>query len=236
MIRLHIIAEGQTEAKFITSLLVPYLAKNNIFVDVHCITNKYDRKHNKYYRGGLLDYSKLRKDLQLWIKQEENNQNCWITTMVDLYAFPTTNSPYNEKIQSITDKYIKIEQLEKEFFNDLGFSRFIPYIQLHEFETFIFCNLNLLSELFINKKREIQQLINSVSTIDNPELINEGRESAPSKRLIKFISEYEEQKTTAGPLICEEIGIDHLRRKCKHFNAWITKLIELNKTDSKPLL
>lgn len=229
MIRLHIIAEGQTEEKFINSLLVPYLAKFDVFVDVHCITNNYDRKHNKYYRGGLLDYSKLKKDLLLWIKQEENNPNCWITTMVDLYAFPTTNSPYNEKIQSISNKYTKIEQLEKEFYNDLGFDRFIPYIQLHEFETFIFCNLNLLSELFISKKREIIQLRNSVSTIDNPELIDEGRESAPSKRIIKFIAEYEEQKATAGPLICEEIGIDNLRNKCKHFNYWITKIIELNK-------
>lgn len=229
MIRLHILAEGKTEEKFINSLLVPYLAIFDVFVDVHCITNKYDRKHNKYYRGGLLDYSKLKKDLLLWIKQEENNPNCWFTTMIDLYAFPTSKSPYNEKIQLIADKYVKIEHLENEFYDDLKFDRFIPYIQLHEFETFVFCNLNLLSELFINKKNEIQQLIKSVSDIENPELINEGRESAPSKRLIQFISEYEEQKATAGPLICEEIGIDELRNKCKHFDSWITKIIELNK-------
>jgi len=229
MIRLHIIAEGQTEEKFINDLLVPYLAKYQIFVDVHCITNKFDKKQNKYYRGGLLNYPKLKKDIQLWIKQEEHNENCWFTTMVDLYAFPQENSPYTKEIQSITDKYEKIAQLEKHFFDDISFQRFIPYVQLHEFEAFVFCNLPLLSEIFINKKREIAQLINSVSAHENPELINEGRETAPSKRLIKFIPEYEEQKTTAGPLICEEIGINQLKEKCKHFNDWLTKIINIEK-------
>lgn len=229
MIRLHIIAEGQTEEKFINLSLIPYLSRFGIYADVHCITNKYDRRHNKYYRGGILNYSNLKKDIKLWIKQEEKNNECWITTMVDFYAFPTENSPYNDSIQSISDICEKIIQLERRFYDDIGFIRFIPYIQLHEFETFVFCNLNLLSGIFINRSKAIQSIKTSVASITNPELIDEGKESAPSKRLIKFIAEYEEQKTIAGPLICEEIGIDELRNKCQHFDGWLTKIIDLNK-------
>ncbi len=60
----------------------------------------------------------------------------------------------------------------------------------------------------------------------NPELINDGKFTAPSKRIIKEIPEYD--KVNAGPLIVEKIGLDVLRRGCPHFNEWLTKLEDLS--------
>ena len=62
----------------------------------------------------------------------------------------------------------------------------------------------------------------------NPEEINEGQETAPSKRIIKEIPEYKGQKATIGPLVAAKIDLDVLREKCKHFNEWLTRLEKLN--------
>ncbi|HOV14336.1 MAG TPA: DUF4276 family protein [Spirochaetota bacterium] len=53
--------------------------------------------------------------------------------------------------------------------------------------------------------------------------INDGLETAPSKRLEKIISNY--QKVFYGAIICQEIGIETIINKCPRFGEWIDKLI-----------
>ncbi len=57
----------------------------------------------------------------------------------------------------------------------------------------------------------------------NPELLNDGSETAPSKRLTKLIVGY--QKTLHGPLIAEETGIERIRKKCPRFSQWIDRMV-----------
>ncbi|MEK8017552.1 MAG: DUF4276 family protein [Candidatus Parabeggiatoa sp.] len=54
----------------------------------------------------------------------------------------------------------------------------------------------------------------------NPELINNSSQTAPSKRLAT--TPY--RKTTHGPNIAKEIGLDVLRQKCKGFGNWLSLL------------
>ena len=61
-----------------------------------------------------------------------------------------------------------------------------------------------------------------------PELINDGAETAPSKRILKQIPEYD--KVTAGWTVAEQIGLTTLRHKCPHFNDWLTRLEQLGAT------
>jgi hypothetical protein len=62
----------------------------------------------------------------------------------------------------------------------------------------------------------------------NPKLINDGRETAPSKRILKEIPEYD--KATAGPIIAEKRGLPALRAKCRHFHEWLSRLEKLVST------
>jgi hypothetical protein len=55
-----------------------------------------------------------------------------------------------------------------------------------------------------------------------PEDINDSPVSAPSKRILQLMPDY--QKTFHGPLIAAEIGLVALRGACPHFNEWLTKL------------
>ena len=65
------------------------------------------------------------------------------------------------------------------------------------------------------------------SQFASPELIDDGEQSAPSKRIIHEIPEYEGMKASAGPLIAEKIGLETLRVKCRHFGAWVSRMERL---------
>jgi len=61
----------------------------------------------------------------------------------------------------------------------------------------------------------------------NPELIDDGPETAPSKRILREIPEYD--KATAGVSVAAHIGLPTLRKKCRHFDEWVTQLESLGK-------
>lgn len=223
MIRLHIIAEGQTEEEFIKVVLTEHLGDFNISTDVHCITTKRTKK--KVYRGGAVSYGKIKKDIILWLKNDKS-QEARFTTMLDLYALPNDFPEFAES-QNKSDPYQKVEQLEAALGNDINDPRFIPYIQLHEFEALILSDPNKLTERFPEYEVNIQQLLTVCEKFTSPELINDGVKTAPSKRLNQFIPGYEDSKVSVAPLMAKKIGLPVIRQKCPHFDAWIYQLEEL---------
>jgi hypothetical protein len=234
MIRLHILVEGQTEEEFVNSVLTEHLGDFNISTDVRSVITSRDRKKNINYRGGMSTYQKAKRDLERWMK-EDNNSDSFFTTMFDLYALPKDFPKFDES-QTQSDPYQRIADLETAFAEDLAqaFStnverlHFTPYIQLHEFEALILSDPEKFSVRFIEHDKQIKRLVALCLSVHSPELINDGEETAPSKQIIKEIPEYKGAKASAGPLIAKEIGIHTLREKCPHFNEWITALEKLD--------
>jgi len=224
MIRLHIIAEGQTEEEFVNTVLAEHLADFDVFTDVHCVTTK--RTKTKVYRGGSINYEKSKKDIMLWINQERSN-NVRFTTMFDLYRLPN-NFPEFEQAQIISDPYQKIAALETAFGNDINDYRFIPYIQLHEFEALILSEPTRLIDSFPEYSESIQRLLEICQEYQSPELINDGETTAPSKRIMQLIPSYDGRKVSVAPLMVQKIGLARVRSKCPHFDRWLTQLEGLN--------
>lgn len=222
-IRLNITAEGQTEERFVKQTLSGYLGHFNISTDVRNVLTSKDKK--KCYRGGLISYEKAKKDILTWLK-EDNNSEARFTTMFDLYALPKDFPGYNES-QKITEAYKKVEFLETAFKEDVNDKRFIPYIQLHEFEALLLSKPQELELEYFEHAKAIKNLIKIVEEKGNPELINDDPDTAPSKRIIKLIPEYECNKVSVGASIAGIIGIEWLKEKCKHFNEWLLKLEQL---------
>ena len=119
--------------------------------------------------------------------------------------------------------------LEDAFADDIDSNRFIPYIQLHEFEALLSADIDKMRIFYLeDKNNAIQRLKNIVNVFDSPELINEGNETAPSKRIIMEIPEYEDDKVLIGPTVAKEIGLPVLRERCVHFNEWMSKIESLS--------
>ncbi len=220
MIRLHMVVEGQTEEAFINTMLAEHLARYNVFADVRCVQTS--RRRGRLFRGGLLDYARAKKDLELWIK-EDRNPDAYFTTMFDLYALPQDFPSYDEA-KKCTSAYQRVALLEQAFSRDIGSYRFVPYIQLHEFEALILVDPAKFDCEFINHAPAIRQLESLCAAYETPELINDGSETAPSKRIMQEIPEYKGRKTSAGPRIAAQIGLAGIQQKCPHFRSWLQQL------------
>lgn len=219
-IRLNITAEGQTEEQFVKKTLSNHLGYYKIATDVRCILTSKDR-HRKY-RGGLLSYSKAKNDILTWMK-EDHKPEARFTTMFDLYALPS-DFPGFEDSKKINDPYKRIAFLETVFGEDIKDHRFIPYLQLFEFESLLFADPETLGIEYFEYEHAIKKLKEIAEHAGNPELINDNPDSAPSKRIIKLIPLYKYNKASIGSMTAGLIGIEKLKQSCKHFNEWITKL------------
>lgn len=223
--RLHIIGEGQTEERFVKDTLASHLGSFQITTDIIKVRTSKDKGKNQYHRGGLVNYEKAKKDIQTWLKEDRHPES-YFTTMFDLYALPD-NFPYYEESKAIRDPYERIRVLEEAFKKNIGSQRFIPYIQLHEFEALVLANpANLEAEYFEHQGaiERLQKVLREVG--GNPELINDNPTTAPSKRILEVIPEYD--KVNVGASIAGINGIDFLKKKCHHFSEWLDKLEKLS--------
>jgi Domain of unknown function (DUF4276) len=229
LIRLHVLAEGQTEEGFVNGILKPALAAHNVFVDAHRITT--GRHRGRLFRGGLTNYEHLARDLTLWMKQDQN-EDSWFTTMVDFYALPS-DFPGLATCPSAGIAYNRIRHLETELGRDIvgrmgGLpvtKRLIPYIQLHEFEALLFSDPAAFREVFPHKPSAIAQLAAVRARFPTPEDIDDDPRTHPSRQILDVLPDYE--KAVAGLLIAQRIGLPVIRRECGHFNEWLTRLLTL---------
>jgi len=217
MKRLVIIAEGQTEREFVNTILRPHLSSNGILDVVSFVIKKSG--------GGLSSYNDIKPDIVNTIYES----NVVVTTMIDYYALPTDFPSYSE-CQSITNKTARIKELEKAILKDVEstqgreFPNFLPYIQLHEFESLTFTSSVGFEHLWDENEYNYQEINNIIRRNPNPETINDNPNSAPSKRLINLIPGYE--KIVDGNLIIDEIGIEKVIKSNPHFSEWVSSIIE----------
>lgn len=209
--RLFIVVEGQTEEEFVNDLIAPYLIQEGIYV--YPVVIHTSRGH----KGGFVSYSHLRNDINRLLKSQ--GDDIVVSTFVDFFRCPELPGKVEwHKIPNHHDQVVKMENAIKADVNDW---RFLPYIQLHEFEAVLFSSSKGFVKYFDeNCAMQLQSIVNAYP---NPEDINSSPQGAPSKRILQIVPEYD--KVIYGNIIALEIGIDTIIRKCPRFKAWIDTLI-----------
>jgi hypothetical protein len=220
MKKVIVVAEGPTEEKFVRRVLNPHFSQLGIYLDAQqWITN---RKLGT--TGGGKSFDLIENHIQRLMSRYRNDKEIFISIMIDLYAFPKQgNTIYDNEVSKITNSRDKVLLLEKKMAARFNYKNFIPYVQLHEYETLLFSETDKLKGFYTDKLKEIDQLLVEING-KNPEEINETPDGAPSKRIIKYLPSYQKQKTTAGVISAESIGLPRLRAACPHFDDWLTRL------------
>jgi hypothetical protein len=223
VVRLNFIVEGHAEEAFVNQILCPHLGGH----DVVCAARRveFSRRRGVIYRGGLIDWSKAARDIDRW-RREDANADTRFTTMFDLYKLPN-EAPGRSEAANLTDPFSKVHAIEQAVNATVNDQRFLPYVQLHEFEALLFAGADKLAVFYPERSAEAQQLVDVSTQHPSPEHIDEGATTAPSKRIIARIPEYEGGKLTASPIVLERIGLTTLRQRCPHFGAWLTCLESL---------
>ncbi len=225
MARLYLFAEGPTEQTFADTVLKPHLASVGVYLHPPVLI-AHARKKGKVHRGGGRKYMPMKNDILRFLAQEKGG-DVFFTTMIDLYAihagFPGLEEA--EKLRNVPQQ--RVESLETSFGEDIGDSRFVPYIQLHEYEAYLFSEPKWFEYFYDDHAKQIAALQNISAAHATPELIDDGQHTAPSKRIIAELPDYEDAKAAVGPQVAELIGLDSIRSKCPHFAEWLARLEKL---------
>lgn len=223
IVRVNFIVEGQTEETFVRDLLRDALAHGGIFISVRRVAT--GRKHGHTHRGGMTTYGKAKRDVQRWLQEDHT---AYVTTMFDCHGLPHDFPNYDAAKKRI-DPYQKALLLETGIADDIQSRRLIPYIQLHEFEGLLFSDtsaIDAILKIHHANLSQASQLQKIREQFQSPEEINEGEATAPSKRLKALYPGYD--KTGFGPRIAKRIGLESLRKQCRHFDEWLKKLEALS--------
>lgn len=225
MVRLYLFAEGPTELTFADTVLKPHLAGLMVYLHPPVLV-AHARKKGKIHRGGGRKYLPMKNDILRFLAQEKA-ADVYFTTMIDLYAIHTDFPGLSEaeKLRHLPEK--RVEFLEESFGKDIGDPRFVPYIQLHEYEAYLFSEPKWFEYFYGQHHRGIAALQAIADAHASPEQINDGQDTAPSKRIIAELADYEGAKAAVGPQVAELIGLGTIRSKCPHFAAWLGRLEQL---------
>jgi Domain of unknown function (DUF4276) len=217
MRRIIIVCEGQTEREFCEKILAPHFIPLQLHIQNPLI---------KKSKGGIVKWGVLQLELTIYLKADPS---AYLTTLLDYYGLETKAFPQWEQARNMSNKTGRMDFLEKAMSDGIEPDlrrRFIPYLQLHEFEGLLFNDIRVfLQQIPEADLTDIEALRQIIDEHPNPELINEGKESCPSRRLQRLIRGY--SKVVYGCLLAESIGLPNIRAKSPRFHQWLTRLENL---------
>lgn len=218
MKRIIIICEGPTEQVFCDRTLSPYFVGKKYHIQAPTI------KHTK---GGIVKWDILKKQIETHLVTDKE---AYVTTFIDYYGlYQKHNFPEWDVAEKTIDKNDRITILEKGMKNDVNEThrnRFIPYMQLHEFEGLLFNDINVFHQQIPSEDLVgLEELEKTLKEYDNPEMINNNKKTSPSHRLDRIILGY--NKIIYGDILAEAIGLNRIRQKSPRFNTWLATLERL---------
>ena len=228
---IYIVVEGQTEQTFVRDVLAPQMAHSKIYLHPALIGKP-------GHKGGDIRFGKATNDIGNFLRQRKDT---YITTMFDYFRIDSEwpgKADVLRQIQngtSLTASH-KAEILEAATRQEIvrifpgcdSENRFIPYIEMHEFEALLFSDADVLAE---KAEIDVALIRKIIEKYDNPEEINDDPANAPGKRLESLKDGY--RKVAMGKTVSEAIGIAGIRRQCPHFDGWLTKLEDLKTYKTK---
>lgn len=215
MKRIIMICEGPTEQAFAkTNLQVPFINRN-IYLQTPLI---------KASRGGIVKWHRLKDQIDTHLKAEPD---AYVTTFIDYYGmYAKYQFPGWDVAHTIVDKNSRMDSLEQSMLQSIDpqfQNRFIPYLQLHEFEGLLFNDIDVIkSQIPKEDLIGMEELEKTFADYANPEMINNNKATSPSHRLERIINGY--NKVVYGDILSEAIGLERIRAKSPRFNDWITRL------------
>lgn len=193
MKRLAISVEGPTEREFVNRVLKPYLL--NLGWDMVKPVPLF----------GSISLNRLKTELRHLSEQFE----C-VTTLYDLYGFEKLEGRSAAEIESAMAAVVG------------NVPRLIAYVQQHEFEALLFADVASVAAEFSEVTNGLQSLQRILNECGQPEEINHGYNTCPSRRLKKLFQSYD--KVRHGAMLAEKIGLERIKNECPRFAEWLGRL------------
>jgi len=217
VMRIFAVVEGPTEEVFLKDVLAPLLWPRQKYLTPILLGVP-------GHKGGNTNYARVRQDILTQLKQDGA---AYCTTMLDLYGLgkgfpgmPTPPELSNMDKVSHTERALQ-EAIVEEAPDLRADVRFLPYLQLHEYEGLLFSDPDAFANSIF--QRHLAGQFQSIrDEFPTPEDINDSPNTAPSKRVAELYPSY--NKPLDGKRAAIAVGIEAMRRECPHFRAWLERL------------
>lgn len=210
MKRIYILCEGQAEQQFVQEVLYDAAMQRDIYLLAPLVATKIA---DKKFAGGVSTYSKIRNDLVKLC----NHADAIVTSMFDLYKLPSNTPRYSPPPPS---HYDWAAQIERAVNSDIGMANIRFNLIVHEFEALLYTEPTVFCDYSHEAAEMMERALAAAS--GNPETINNGFDTSPSHRILRAYPEY--SKPATGVVMAKRIGLEKMRRRCLHFNEWLTSL------------
>lgn len=177
MRHLHVLCEGQTEEIIARDVIGPHFAGEDTWVTWSIFTTKRPAG-GPAFKGGLSTWPRLERELRRLLRDSSTTV---LTTMFDYYAFPPDAPGMAGRPPG--SPYERVRHVESALARAIGDARFLPNLVLHETEAWVLADCRRLGEVMVNPvpAAELERVVGLES---GPELVNDGADTAPSKRIL----------------------------------------------------
>lgn len=220
-----VVVEGQCERDFLQSVVAPVLGSKNIFLTAAVIGKP-------GHKGGNVTFARLLKDVENFFSQG----NCHaVSMMIDYFRLhpqwpgmpeltqcmqagasltlqQKAQALNTATLQAIQQALPQVENVEQ---------RFIPYIQMHEYEALLFSEQQTLAQCLGVEETKVQSVLAQYKT---PEHINTNPQRTPAKQIENLIRPRQYRKRRQGIAIAQKVGLYAMRQQCQLFDAWVERL------------
>jgi len=213
--RVYVVVEGQTEETVVKDVPVPHLAPMGVYLYPIIV------RTSPGHRGGGGHWGKWENDIRRLLRQHQGPR-VRVTTLFDLFRLPKGFPGWDEhgNHADTNSRCDKLQDAVAEVFDDW---RFIPYVQRHEVEALVLASLESLPGLFdANNDLDGLEALAAEIGDQQPEDVDDGPETAPSKRLMRHIPSY--RKPLHGPMAIQDAGLADVRVRCPRFDNWVQTL------------
>jgi hypothetical protein len=212
-----IVVEGQTESAFVTEILAPYLQAMEVYVTPVIVKTSRLADGTTFKGGGM--WKHYENDIRGLLKATHLDR---VSILVDFYAYPKDGPGVDccaRPHQSRRCVDLRIAAMAAA----IGDPRFLAHVVLHEFETWVIASATGTSHVLGDEAvaKSLQAEARSVN--GDVELLNDSLATAPSKRVQKCWSDYD--NVTGGIEVIREAGLPAVMERCPGLKAWVDQLL-----------
>ena len=198
MIHLGVVAEGDTEREFVSSVLADHLRHRNVEPTPIVV----------------MDGNVSVQRLASYMAKLYHSCDA-VTSLVDFYGFRGKGSATIDALEECVGR-----QVRSRIHGAWDERKVIPYVQKHEFEALLFADTQAFAEIDVPPEG-IERLA-AIRSRFAPEDIDDDPVTAPSKRIAAIVPDYD--KVVGGALVALEMELPTMRAACPRFSAWLTRL------------
>src|SRR5690625_4898640 len=151
MVRVHVICEGQTEEMFVKELLQPEFSPKGIYLNPMLVGKP-------GHKGGNFRFERLFTDVRNHLLGDRTS---YCTTFFDFYGLPTS-FPGKSAAVNLADVESKAKTVREALYQalaeklgDEAMRRFIPFVQMYEFEALLFSDPAAFAESIDRKSTRL---------------------------------------------------------------------------------